>query len=175
MTEGVCGNENGVGKDVVCKDIVDLILLKFIKMEIFYKSYHYPKLPDLPSELWTVIFLYDDTYRNYFSEYVVPYLHTHCQIFIMENELSLCLSTSSRLYQPQKPNLYLLVKENYAKLFNDLEHPTFCSTVYFSPIQPKEEYMVYFPKKRILPLPSSSKNIYMFTERISWGHFIEKD
>ena len=138
-------------------------------MEIFHNS------PNLPSEIWTVIFLYDDTFRNYFSEHVVPYLHTQCQLFIIENEHSLRLSKSYRLYQPQKPNLYLLVKEDYAKLFNDLEHPTFCSTIYFSPMQSKEEYMYYFPKKRILRLPSFSLHIYMFTELLSWRHFLEKE
>jgi hypothetical protein len=128
----------------------------------------------LPKEIWTYIFKFDDTYQKYFSENVVPYLNQQCQLFQVQT-FCYTIPDLGQEENEEKPKLFLLLKEKYAKLFNDLTNPSFCSTIYFNEQHPKDDYLTFFRIEKIVRLPPSSSLIYLFTEPLTWKTFCQLD
>ena len=82
-----------------------------------------PLVQKLPTEIIHFIFLFDNTFKTYFSNHVLPYLAKR-RLFQVTPKTSLSFKTQKKLF--------LMIDEDYAKIMNSLTNPTFCSTIFFS-------------------------------------------
>ena len=124
----------------------------------------------LPQDLLSFIYEMDGTYHEYFAEHVLPYLEKRKVFRVRSNRSDSLSSKSSSI---SSVSLYLVLDENYAKLLNSLTQPTFCSTIYFSPSQPKSEYTNLFELVEIIRHPPSTP-IEFCSEIMNWKDFCDQ-
>jgi len=112
----------------------------------------------LPQDLLGLIYEMDGTYHEYFAEQILPHLERR-KVF--------------RVRSSHSDSLFLMLDEHYAKLLNSLTQPTFCSTIYFSPSQPKSVYVDLFEFVEIIRHPPSTP-IDFCSEIMNWKEFCDQ-